>query len=70
MKIVPRRIYGASREDVIVDGIYDLYCTLDVIRGMKSGVRQAGGRRGMSGDMFILFEMIPCEGVEWIHLRN
>jgi len=25
---------------------------------------------GMSGNMLILFEAIPCEGVKWIHLRN
>ena len=44
MKSVPRRIFGGRREDVIIDGIYDLYSTSDVIRGMKSGVRQAVGR--------------------------
>lgn len=48
---------------------WDMTCTA-VIRGMELGVRQAVGRRGMSGDMFILFEMRPCEGVEWIRLRN
>jgi hypothetical protein len=25
---------------------------------------------GMGGSVLILFEVIVCEGVEWIHLRN
>jgi len=44
MKSVPRRIFGARREDVIIDGMYDLYSASSVMRGMKSGVRQAAGR--------------------------
>jgi len=44
MKSVPRRIFEARREDVIIDGMYDLYSASSVMRGMKSGVRQAVGR--------------------------
>jgi len=44
MKSVPRRIFGVRLEAVIIDGMYDLYSLSNVIRGMKSGVRQAVGR--------------------------
>lgn len=44
MKSVPRRIFGGRRENVIIDGMCDLYATSNVIRWMKSGVMQAAGR--------------------------
>jgi len=43
MKSVPRSIFGARREAVIIDGMYDLFSSSNVIRGMKLGVRQAVG---------------------------
>lgn len=41
---MPRRIFGGRRENVIIDGMCDLYATSNVIRWMKSGVMQAAGR--------------------------